>query len=706
MRVTLSALLKIFVWLDIGSLFFQLLSMIKIGWEQKQAGFLDEAIFYLFHTSWTFQLIVIVLLLAGLLIIQANQKSASFFSSEVLLRVGRNVTKFLGWGLIFFALVPLLLFIHSEETIFRIGSPLLFCLVFSYLFSLSGTLILNYFLKKSFHQDVKKLAKQHALVVGLFCTFILLSVFFEVKKQDPTELSLAAHMMFHAKNLFILLSPLFFMLFLLYRMCQLVNNKVLVIEAETSNSFGSARFVKDEEIKRAGFYEGHHAILSGQDENGRSLYLPLLNKLTLSPQGGGKTSCSSVNVLLSHPGNCFVFDIKGELWAVTSRFRREAFNKAVVALDPYGLTRSPDFAKGKDKALLNDYTLNPFDWIPEDPKLRDRMINAFAASFIINEGGSSQHFDENAKILIRGLIDYMMRALPKAARNLKTLYALLSEHQDQANETFQHMATLSGRAAAAANQISRVGVDERGSILSTSYRQIDWMSDTNINALLAKSNVDLNKFMTGQMDIYVILPEDQIKEHQRFVRMLLSLLTSLIVQTPPSKLPKEKMLFLLDELAQLGYCPDVEQAIEVLRARKLVVWTVFQTLSQIKLYKKPDLFMGAPIKQIFTNDDVETLQWIQALGGKKTIMTKTLSSNEGDSKQKMQWVGGTVSSGEGESYQETGVDLIPLNEIRELNSEEQFIFMHGLPPIKCKKVRYYQHDYFKGKFDVNPIESS
>ena len=57
---------------------------------------------------------------------------------------------------------------------------------------------------------------------------------------------------------------------------------------------------------------------------------------------------------------------------------------------------------------MKNYRLNPFDWIPEDKKQRDRMINTFAASFVINEGGFATHFDENAKILIRGYIDYMM----------------------------------------------------------------------------------------------------------------------------------------------------------------------------------------------------------------------------------------------------------------------------------------------------------
>ncbi len=52
-------------------------------------------------------------------------------------------------------------------------------------------------------------------------------------------------------------------------------------------------------------------------------------------------------------------------------------------------------------------------------------------------------------------------------------------------------------------------------------------------------------------------------------------------------------------------------------ARGVVVWSVFQTLSQIELFEKPDLFKGAPLKQIFTNDDTKTMEWIQTLGGKK-----------------------------------------------------------------------------------------
>jgi len=477
------------------------------------------------------------------------------------------------------------------------------------------------------------------------------------------------------------------------------------LSSHTSGNFGSANWADKSDLTALGAYSPETGLFIGADDKNQSLYLPIYNKLTISPPGGGKTTSSTIPALLSHNGPVFVFDIKGELWATTARYRSEVLKRNIVVIDPYGVTQGKDFAENKPESLLKKYSLNPFDWVPEYQGARDRMINAFAASFVINESGYSNHFDENAKILIRGYIDHIMN-LPKPERTLNNLFKLMSENSEESAITFECMEESGGRAKVAANQIKRVGNDERGSILSTSYRQIDWMSDINIQSTLLESNFDLHDFLKGNMDIYIVLPEDQIKEHNRLVRMIMALLMGMIVQANPSELPKQKMLFLLDELAQLGYCPDVEQCIEVLRARGVVVWTVFQSLSQIELFKKPDLFKGAPLKQIFTIDDAKTMQWIQTLAGKKTVVTQTISTNKGTSRQSSKIISaGTSSSGESESAHETGVDLIPLNEIRELPRDEQFIFLHGAKPIKCKKIRYFESEEFIGKFDRNPLES-
>lgn len=63
-----------------------------------------------------------------------------------------------------------------------------------------------------------------------------------------------------------------------------------------------------------------------------------------------------------------------------------------------------------------------------------------------------------------------------------------------------------------------------------------------------------------------------------------------------------------------------------------------------------------------------------------------------------------MTSGEGESVQENAADLIPLNEIRELPINKQFVFLHGARPLRCNKVRYFEHSLFAGKYDSNPLE--
>ena len=572
---------------------------------------------------------------------------------------------------------------------------------------------------------LKRISKGIALMAAFMSLGICLKALIQAKQQAIEDrlygfnlLHLLSTQLKEALNLMI---P-FLIIISFCGIChQLLKLKKNMDTQKTSGHFGSANWANKDDLMALNAYSSDTGYFIGSDDKGRGLYLPLCNKLTISPPGGGKTTSSTIPALLSHNGPVFVFDIKGELWATTARYRSEVLKRDIVVIDPYNVTGGKDFIQNKPSHLLQKYCLNPFDWVPESQGERDRMINAFAASFVINEGGMATHFDDNAKILIRGYIDYMMTQKPKAERNLAVLFMLMSEKLEHAMVTFEEMAQSPGRAAVAANQISRVGTDERGSILSTSYRQIDWMSDSNIQTTLSHSNFDLRDFLKGNMDIYVVLPEDQIKEHNRLVRMIMALLMSLIVQANPSDLPQhnkdnnkddneknrkdKKMLFLLDELAQLGYCPDVEQCIEVLRARGVVVWTVFQSLSQIELFKKPDLFKGAPLKQIFTMDDAKTMQWIQTLAGKKTIVTQTLSSNKGTSKRNHNILAGsTASHGESESAHETGVDLIPLNEIRELASDQQLIFLHGAKPIKCKKIRYFECPDFNERFDENPLE--
>lgn len=608
------------------------------------------------------------------------------------------------------------LFINSSSKIFEplnIESSGFFSVLYFLLISLFWVYIL---LKKKHGLPGKTLVNLASVstISATIALFIPLFSYIFVSKAEilRNRLSLLAALKVFNKNVILgskALFPIFLVLILSAILRYRFKKKQFDENKSTSGKFGSASWGSIKDLRSKNTFSPNNAVPIGVGDDGRLIYLPFANKLTLAPPGVGKTISSSIPILLDFNGPAFVFDVKGELWATTARYRSEVLGRKIILIDPFQVTKSPDFKIGKSEELQQDYKINPFDFIPTEEAIRDRMINAFAASFIVSEdscSNSAKHFDENAKILIRGFIDHMMKSSSKVKPTLAGLYGLLSQNTEASQETFKAMSGLSGRAAAASNQISRVGDNERGSILSTSYRQIDWIGDSNMQRILSVSDFDLRDFLKGNMDIFVVIPEDQVKEQGRLMRMLLTLLMGIIVQAAPSELPKQKMLFLLDEVAQLGYSPDVEQCIEVLRARGVVVWTVFQSLSQIEMFKKPDLFKGVTLKQFFTLDDVPTMQWIQELGGKTTVVNKTLSTNKGDSRQKMQTFGGRVSQGLSESVQETASDLIQINEIREMAIDEQFIFSHGQKPIRCKKIIYHEHPYYAGKFDPNPIEEA
>jgi type IV secretion system protein VirD4 len=60
--------------------------------------------------------------------------------------------------------------------------------------------------------------------------------------------------------------------------------------------------------------------------------------LTCAPTGSGKGIGAVIPNLLDYPGACVVLDIKGENYAVTSRYRRDVLGHDVYLLDPFGVT--------------------------------------------------------------------------------------------------------------------------------------------------------------------------------------------------------------------------------------------------------------------------------------------------------------------------------------------------------------------------------
>lgn len=93
------------------------------------------------------------------------------------------------------------------------------------------------------------------------------------------------------------------------------------------------------------------------------------------------------------------------------------------------------------------------------------------------------------------------------------------------------------------------------------------------------------------------------------------------------------------------------------------------------------------------------MKWIQELGGKTTVLTENLSQQSSYAMK-----GNQKSISESRSVSETGTDLIHFDQMREMPANEQFFFIKGMRPIRCKKAFYFQEPIYQEKFDENPLE--
>lgn len=476
---------------------------------------------------------------------------------------------------------------------------------------------------------------------------------------------------------------------------------------QTSGNHGTAKWADESYLKQKGLYKLNKTLI-GIDKYGQQLSYPICNRTIIANSGGGKSSGCIIPALLTEDRPVFCFDPKGELWAVSAKHRAFGFgrNRKVIAIDPFQLIQKQDLSKNKTRNLCRIYQVNPLDYISNDPKQRDRQLTNIAQACVVRDEKqhSDTHWYDYAEIFIKGLIEYILDNEKNTnSINLITARELLINNEKQMRALIELMQVHGGKhSKATAAMLENVGDEERGSIWSTTYRQLSWLIDANIMAIFNESNIDLRDFLKGDMDIFVILPEDQIKEHNRVMRLIFASIINILSQTEPSQLPQSKILFILDELGQLGTSQDVQRAIEILRYKQVIIWAVFQNYGQIKQYQKPENFTEAQIKQFFSTDDVATMEWIQKLGGQKTVKVNSLAQNTNISSQKSSILSSNISNSDNISVQEVGVPLIHLNQIREMNAESQLVFIKEIRPILCKRLSYYKDAYLNSIADPNP----
>ena len=297
--------------------------------------------------------------------------------------------------------------------------------------------------------------------------------------------------------------------------------------------------------------------------------------MTFAPTGSGKGRGIIIPTLLSYPGSVVVIDPKGENYKVTARRRREMGHQVVV-LDPF---------KRATRAKETSDKFNVFDMFKLPGTIIDADANMLAWQLAAGHNFSKDPFwDIVGSSFLFGLIAHVATAFEDKERNLnrvlKYLYAedviyglavLLDSKTVKCPHAYREIAAF----------LQLPERDTRPSVLATALSWVKSLNTECVEETLESSTFDLNDLLEGKpISIYLCIPPDKLTSHKALLKMWIAALMTTVLRR--TSCPEKKTLFILDECAQLGAMPLLEQAVTLLRGYGLQVWTFWQDMEQVR----------------------------------------------------------------------------------------------------------------------------
>jgi type IV secretion system protein VirD4 len=464
----------------------------------------------------------------------------------------------------------------------------------------------------------------------------------------------------------------------------------------STESHGRARIATRRELSKAGLMFSRQGIYlgsyleEGAKERERVTYPGRVNLITIGPAGSGKGTGLIIPNLSTLWRSIFIIDPKGEAAAVTAR-KRATFGPVIV-INPFGVLVG-------DHPHLKSAGFNPLAELEIGDDFTDDC--ASIANALVREQGGNEgvFFTGSARDLLTSLIMYEKITNTDKA-NLANVRKLLTEPWGNDPEsgptglalTTQRMAESDYEPLRSKSGRFKIGTKTTLDIISTAANETQFLDSPAMQRDLQGTSIDWASMKHSITTVYLILPADRLETHGNYLRLVVTSALRTLLRSPPSpKLPP--VLFMLDEFAQLGYLPVIENAMAIARGFGVALWPFLQDLNQLNaLYKdRWQTFIGnAEVLTAFAPRDVFTAQYLSSRCGSKTIIVE--SENERI---------GTASSGLGRGPQ--GVPLLRPEDLMAMPARQMLCFVEPVKaPFFTKAATYSDDDLFRDDLDPNP----
>lgn len=522
----------------------------------------------------------------------------------------------------------------------------------------------------------------------------------------------------------------------------------LFVEPGLTDNHGSAHFATLKEIEGTkdvdppGLLSGKGVIL-GVLPDGRLIRDDTkTHVLVCAPTRSGKGVGIIIPTLVTWPHSVVVTDIKGENWALTSGWRKDKMGCKVLKFEP-----TSEFSSH----------YNPFDEVRIRTKYEVRDIQNIVKILVDPTGqgseGPSAHWINNSAALLTGVVLHL-KYIDEHANMYDVLSFLYADRDFERKEEepvspdaeesegseeeeafggfgdldkkeglqgkMQELLQMGGGAGFPHDPSGTLFADiygdkmggvmhplvkqyfqsmvdkpdkEFGSILSTLDTVLNTYRDPIIAENMKESHFRMTDLMTCDepVSLYLVFPPSDIDRVKPVFRVIVEMLYRR--NTEPMEFKdgvkveaKHRMLMLLDEFPALGKLETFEKAMAYIAGYGIKAMIITQDVNQIeKLYTVSNSIISNCQVQVYhTPTDNKTPEFISKKMGNKTVRTRSTSVS-----------GGLLNlGGRSSSLNEAARPLMTPDEVNTMDKKKELIFLAGVSPILCDKIRFYEEPFF------------
>lgn len=235
-------------------------------------------------------------------------------------------------------------------------------------------------------------------------------------------------------------------------------------------------------------------------------------------------------------------------------------------------------------------------------------------------------------------------------------------------------------------------------VYANAVKETHWLSYTNYAALVSGSTFSTDELADGTVDVFVNIDTKTLETHAALARVIIGSFLNAIYNRKADV--ESRALFMLDEVARLGFMRILETARDDGRKHGVMLTMIYQSIGQMReAYGGQDAtskwFESASWISFAAINDPETAEYVSRRCGTTTVEVDQVSRS-------VQMRGSSRTH----SKQLVSRPLIQPHEVLRMRTDEQIVFTAGNAPLRCGRAIWFRRTDMrssvgKGLFEKN-----